>query len=133
MNSFYIYSFDYSVKGIKTSATVIFCPHVDVNVNQLQEEIRTFYSSCHQTDKTIILGGKYMIDLTKTILDQKDHIFKYIPLREESSFYDNLHFLEFDQNGEIEELLTEGNVQPYKNLNKFKTVFLQEGLQKNIY
>jgi hypothetical protein len=130
MNSFYIYSFDYSVKGKKTSATVIFCPQISIDTNQLQEEIRTFYSSCHQTDKTIILGGKYMKSMAETILDKKDHIFKYIPLREESSFYDNLHFLEFNKNGEIGQILEGEGLKPYKNLNVFKRIFLQEGSQK---
>ncbi|RZF61740.1 hypothetical protein [Sphingobacterium corticibacterium] len=129
MNNYYLYDVYYKEGKKQTSATVVFCPGYTIDSIQLQQELKTFYSNHFQTDKTVIIAGKYLKDFVQTIANTKKEIFKYVPKIEETSFYDNLHVLTFDIEGNIQEESHE-DFKKFKGIEVFKTYFLNQGLTK---
>src|SRR5690606_37059633 len=103
MNNYYIYDIYYKEGKKETSATIIFCPGYSIEIDQLQQELKIFYANHFQTDKTIIIGGKYIDDFVSTVVNSKKDIFKYVPKIEDTFFYNNLHILTFDIKGSIKE------------------------------
>lgn len=131
MNSFYIYNTKYFIGNKQTEASVIFCPAMDIDIYQLQEEIKLYYANFFQTEKTIIIGGDYIKDFTEKILSNKNKIFKHIPRIEGKTFYENLHILKFDLFGSLEEVKHE-DLKKFKYFKSFQDSFLSNGFQ-NIF
>lgn len=131
MNSFYIFNIEYKrqlEKQGNTTATVIFCPDFTIDTSQLQIEIKEFYSNYYQTEKTIFIGGKYILDFEKNISDRREEIFKHIPKIDNVNFYKNLHVLSFDRNGKLEDLAA-SYFEKFSYLNSFKDSYLSLGAQ----
>lgn len=131
MNSFYIFNIDYKKNSKKpeiTTATVIFCPDLTIDVSQLEFEIKDFYSKCYQTDKTIFIGGSYISDFENIILEHKDKIFKHVPKIDNDIFYKNLHLLSFDAVGTLS-CISNNDLQIFPDLKIFSTIYLSRGNQ----
>lgn len=54
MKNFYIYSVDYKIGKRSISTTVIFCPGLQLDIEQLQDELKDYYKNYYQTEKTIV-------------------------------------------------------------------------------
>ncbi|MDI5895350.1 MULTISPECIES: hypothetical protein [Flavobacterium] len=131
MNSFYIFNLEYKKqlkKEGKTTATVIFCADITIDISQLQIEIKNFYSKEYQTDKTIFIGGDYIVDFEKQIIENRPAIFKYVPKIDNKSFYDDLHLLSFNHIGELKEV-SSVNLKGFNYLESFSKNYLTFGTQ----
>lgn len=131
MNSFYIFNLEYKkhVKKLeKTTATVIFCPDITIDVSQLESEIKSFYSTCYQTEKTIFVGGSYIYDFENIISEHKDKIFKHVPKIDNKIFYKNLHILSFDKIGTLS-CISNDDLEIFPYLESFCEVYLSQGNQ----
>jgi hypothetical protein len=131
MNSFYIFNLEYKKqlkKEGKTTATVIFCADITIDISQLQIEIKEFYSKEYQTDKTIFIGGDYIVDFEKHIFENRETIFKHVPKIDNANFYANLHILSFNQIGTLKSISNaEMEIFPY--LQSFSEIYLSRGNQ----
>lgn len=131
MNSFYIFNLEYKKdlkKKANTTATIIFCPDISIDVSQLQNEIKDFYSNYYQTDKTIFIGGDYIDQFEKNIFDNKESIFKYVPKIENNSFYNNLHVLTFNKIGELKDK-SSPHFKEFPFIESFSKCYLSSGAQ----
>lgn len=129
MNNFYIYDVFYKDGKKNTSTTVIFCPGNFLDIEQLQLELKLFYTNHFQTDRTVLIGGKYIDEFVEKITNARKDIFKYVPKIEDITFFDNLHVLCFDINGNIHEQ-SHNDLKEFKGLNTFKKYFINQGLTK---
>src|SRR5690554_2289367 len=129
MKNYYIYNLNYKEGKKQVSVTLIFCPGFSVDISQLQQELKNYYVNHFQTDKTIIIGGQYIDSFAETIVDNKDVIFKFVPRIEGKTFFENLHVLSFNINGELVEEKHE-ELNELKHIDLFRKEYLNQGLSK---
>lgn len=129
MSQYYIFSYKYNVGPKKVDTTVVFCPGTKLDINEMQQEIKVHYQGSYQTDKTIVIGGDYLTDLAEQIVSAKEVIFKYVPLIEPESFFENLHVLSFERNGALIEL-SHKNLKNFESLKQFEASYFNAGAQQ---
>ncbi|RZL50127.1 MAG: hypothetical protein EOP00_05715 [Pedobacter sp.] len=106
------------------SVTMLFCERNDINLTEVQGEIKAYYERNYQTDELYIICGEHNKDIVEDIfITQKDLSFKDIPRLELDHLSTHLNLLVFDKSGN----LSSGNE---KDLPKKEVIekFLRDGL-----
>jgi hypothetical protein len=129
MKNYYIFSLTYKKKGRPVSATVIFCPGLDLDASQLQDELKIYYQHYYQAEKTIVIGGNYIENLAEKVFSNKSIIFRHVPQIEEQSFYENLHVLTFTDKGLLEQVEHDESTI-FTDIVVFSKIYIHQGLQE---